>query len=174
MESPSSSNTKPKISREERDALKLLIQNVGRIYPPRRFAALLVATLIYVERVEGRTHMKEGVNMTCSVFLGGVILASRVGPTCSSCSPLAAYAHLPLTDNAGSEVLVSGLGPMYQHTVPEDFDESRAGNALDPKQEFLAPRFPRPVPSRCRGLDVHGQNRRSSPDCFVIDGSNFF
>ena len=74
----SSSDTKPKISKEERDALKLLIQNVGRVYPPRRFAALLVATLIYVERIEGRTHMKEGVNMTCSVFIGGVILASRV------------------------------------------------------------------------------------------------
>ena len=83
MESSSPSDTKPKISREERDALKLLIQNVGRIYPPRRFVALLVATLIYVERIEGRTHMKEGVNMTCSVFIGGVILASRVGPTCS-------------------------------------------------------------------------------------------
>jgi len=78
MESSSSSNTKPKISQEERDALKLLIQNVGRTYPPRRFVALLVATLIYVERIEGRTHMKEGVNMTCSVFLGGVILASRI------------------------------------------------------------------------------------------------
>ena len=80
----SSSDTKPKISKEERDALKLLIQNVGRVYPPRRFAALLVATLIYVERIEGRTHMKEGVNMTCSVFIGGVILASRVRSTRSA------------------------------------------------------------------------------------------
>ena len=78
MESTSSSDSKPKICKEERDALKLLIQNVGRVYPPRRFAALLVATLIYVERIEGRTHMKEGVNLTCSVFVGGVILASRV------------------------------------------------------------------------------------------------
>jgi hypothetical protein len=78
MESSSPSDTKPKISQEERDALKLLIQNVGRIYPPRRLVGLLVATLIYVERIEGRTHMKEGVNMTCSVFIGGVILASRV------------------------------------------------------------------------------------------------
>ena len=77
----SSSDTKPKISKEERAALKLLIQNVGRVYPPRRFAALLVATLIYVERIEGRTNMKEGVNMTCSVFIGGVILASRVCST---------------------------------------------------------------------------------------------
>ena len=81
MESSSPSDTKPKISTEERDALKLLIRNVGRVYPPRRFAALLVATLIYVERIEGRTHMKEGVNMTCSVFIGGVILASRVRST---------------------------------------------------------------------------------------------
>lgn len=78
MEPPSSSDLKPKITREERDALKLLIQNVGRIYPARRFVALLVATLIYIERIEGRTHMKEGVNITCSVFIGGVILASRV------------------------------------------------------------------------------------------------
>lgn len=78
MEPPSPSDSKPKISREERDALKLLIQNVGRIYPPRRFVALLVATLIFVERIEGRTHMKEGVNLTCSVFVGGVILASRI------------------------------------------------------------------------------------------------
>lgn len=84
MESSSPSDTKPKISKEERDALKLLIQNVGRIYPPRRFVALLVATLIYIERIEGRTRMKEGVNMTCSVFVGGVILASRVGHTYSS------------------------------------------------------------------------------------------
>jgi len=82
----SSSDTKPKISKEERDALKLLIRNVGRVYPPRRFAALLVATLIYVERIEGRTHMKEGVNMTCSVFIGGVILASRVRSTRSALS----------------------------------------------------------------------------------------
>jgi len=78
MELPSPHDTKPKISREERDSLQLLIQNVGKIYPPRRFVALLVATLIYVERIEGRTRMKEGVNMTCSVFVGGVILASRV------------------------------------------------------------------------------------------------
>jgi hypothetical protein len=78
MESSSPSDSKPKISREERDALKLLIQNIGKTYPPRRFAALLVATLIYVERIEGRAHMNEGVNMTCSVFVGGVILASRV------------------------------------------------------------------------------------------------
>ncbi|KAF9649031.1 hypothetical protein BDM02DRAFT_3186660 [Thelephora ganbajun] len=78
MESSSPSDTKPKICQEERDALKLLIQSVGRIYSPRRFVALLVATLIYVERIEGRTHMKEGVNMTCSVFVGGVILASRI------------------------------------------------------------------------------------------------
>ena len=78
MESSSPSDSKPKISREERDALKLLIQNIGKTYPPRRFAALLVATMIYVERIEGRAHMKEGVNMTCSVFVGGVILASRV------------------------------------------------------------------------------------------------
>lgn len=78
MEPPSPSDSKPKISREERDALKLLIQNVGRIYPHRRFVALLVATLIFVERIEGRTHMKEGVNLTCSVFVGGVILASRI------------------------------------------------------------------------------------------------
>ena len=81
MES-SSSDTKPKISREERDALKLLIQNIGRTYPSRRFVALLVATLIYVERIEGKTRMKEGVNLTCSVFVGGVILASRVGSAC--------------------------------------------------------------------------------------------
>ena len=86
----SSSDTKPKISQEEHDALKLLIQNVGRFYPPRRFVALLVATLIYIERIEGRTHMKQGVNMTCSVFVGGAILASRVGSTYSSRSSLAA------------------------------------------------------------------------------------
>ena len=78
MESSSPSDTKPKICKEERDALKLLIRNVGRVYPPRRFSALLIATLIYVERIEGRARMKEGVNMTCSVFIGGVILASRV------------------------------------------------------------------------------------------------
>ena len=75
---------KLKISGEERSALKHLIQNVGRNYPPKRFAALLVATLIYIERIEGKAHMKDGVNMTCSVFVGGVILASRVGPDCSS------------------------------------------------------------------------------------------
>ncbi|KAF9789824.1 hypothetical protein BJ322DRAFT_1208823 [Thelephora terrestris] len=78
IEPSSPSDSKTKISREERDALKLLIQNVSQIYPPRRFVALLVATLIYVERIEGRTHMKEGVNISCSVFVGGVILASRV------------------------------------------------------------------------------------------------
>ena len=78
-ESSSPSDTKPEISREERDALKHLIQNIGRIYPPRRFVALLVATLIYIERIEGRTNMKQGMNITCSVFVGGVILASRVG-----------------------------------------------------------------------------------------------
>jgi len=83
MES-SSSDTRPKICQVERDSLKLLIQNVGRMYPPRRFVALLVATLIYVERIEGRTHIKEGVNMTCSVFVGGMILASRVSSTSSS------------------------------------------------------------------------------------------
>ena len=88
MESSSPSDSKPKISLEERDALKVLIQNIGRIYPHRRFAALLVATLINVERIEGRTRMKEGVNMTCSVFVGGVILASRVGSTPSSLSPV--------------------------------------------------------------------------------------
>ena len=138
MES-SSSDTRPKIPREERDALKLLIQNVGRVYPPRRFVALLVATLIYVERIEGRTHMKEGVNMTCSVFVGGVILASRVGATCSPRSSLAAYAHQPSTDHARSKVLVSGLGSMHQHPIPKDPDESRAGDALYPKQKPLTP-----------------------------------
>ena len=81
MESSSPSDTKPKICTEERDALKHLIRNIGRVYPPRRFAALVVATLIYVERIEGRTRMKEGVNMTCSVFIGGMLLASRVRST---------------------------------------------------------------------------------------------
>ena len=81
METSSPSDSKPKISKQERDALKLLIQNIGRIYPARRFVALLVATLIYVERIEGRANMKEGVNMTCSVFVGGVMLASRVRST---------------------------------------------------------------------------------------------
>ena len=140
MESSSPSDTKPKISREERGALKLLIQNVGRIYPPRRFVALLVATLIYIERIEGRTRMKEGVNMTCSVFVGGVILASRVGHAYPSRSPLAAQAHLlPFTGHARSKILVPGLGSMHQHPIPKDLDESRAGNALHPEQESLAP-----------------------------------
>jgi len=127
---PSSSDTKSKISKEERDALKLLIQNVGRIYPPRRFVALLVATLIYVERIEGRTRMKEGVNMTCSVFVGGAILASRVGFTSSSHSPLAARTHPPFIDHARPKGLVSGLGSMYQHPIPEDLGQSRTGDAL--------------------------------------------
>jgi len=157
----SSSDTKPKISKEERDALKLLIQNVGRVYPPRRFVALLVATLIYVERIEGRTHMKEGVNITCSVFIGGVILASRVRSTRSS---LPTWAHPPSTDYARPKGLIPSLGSVYQHPVPKDFDESRTCNAGYPKQEFLAPRFSRPVPSRFRRLDVHGQDRCPTPD----------
>jgi hypothetical protein len=138
MES-SSSDTRPKIPKEERVALKHLIQNVGRIYPPRRFAALLVATLVYIERIEGRTNMKEGVNMTCSVFVGGVILASRVGSTCSSRSSLAVYAHPRSPDHARSKVLVSGLGPMHQHPIPKDLGEGRAGDAQYPKQKFFAP-----------------------------------
>jgi len=83
--------------------------------------------------------MKEGVNMTCSVFVGGMILASRVGSTCSSRSSLAAYAHPPLADYARSKVLVPGLGSMHQHPIPKDLDESRAGNALHPEQKSLAP-----------------------------------
>ena len=172
MESSSPSDSKPKISLEERDALKVLIQNIGRIYPHRRFVALLVATLIYVERIEGRTRMKEGVNMTCSVFVGGVILASRVGSTPSSLSPQAAHAHPPFADHAGSKIHVSGMGTMHQHPIEEDPDQSRASDALHPQQEFLAPRFPRPIPPRRRGLDVHGQNDCSSPDWPVIDGSH--
>ena len=62
------------------------------------------------------------------------------------------------------------MGTVHQHPIPEDVDQSRAGDALDPKQELLAPRLSRPTLSRCRGLDVHGQNRRSSPDQLVIDG----
>ena len=95
MESSPPSDSKPKICLEERRALKLLVQNIGQIYPPRRFVALLVATLIYVERIEGRTRMKEGVNMTCSVFVGGAILASRVGST-----PLPLSPHSPTLDRS--------------------------------------------------------------------------
>lgn len=174
MES-SSSDTQPKICQVERDALKLLIQNVGRIYPPRRFVALLVATLIYVERIEGRTHIKEGVNMTCSVFVGGMILASRVSSSLLSHFSLAAYAHPLFIDHARSKVHVSGLGSMHQHPIPEDPDESRAGDALYPKQKFLPPRLSCPIPPRRRRLNVHGQNHRSdrsNPDYSVIDGSN--
>ena len=115
----SSSDTKPTISKEERAALKLLIQNVGQVYPPRRFAALLVATLIYVERIEGRTHMKEGVNMTCSVFVGGVILAARVRSIYPSHSSLLAETHSSPADHARSKGLVSGLGSIHQHPIPE-------------------------------------------------------
>lgn len=100
MEPSSPLDVKPKITQEERDSLQLLIRNVGQIFPPKRFTPLIVAAMIYVERIEGRAHMKEGVNMTCSVFVGGVMLASRVGLRPLSPSPYATLTHPPLIDHA--------------------------------------------------------------------------
>ena len=63
---------------------------------------------------------------------------------------------------------------MHRHSIPKDPDQSREGDVLYTEQEFLASGFSCPVPSRRCRLDVHGQDRRSSPDQSDIDGSNRF
>lgn len=53
---------------------------------------------------------------------------------------------------------------MHEHSIPEDLDEGREGDALHPTQELFPPRFSCPVPPRLCGLDVYGQNSRSNAD----------
>lgn len=67
--------------------------------------------------------MKEGVNLTCSVFVGGVILASRVGSVSLSPPPYAARAHHFFTDHAGRKDLVRSLESVHKHSISRDLDE---------------------------------------------------
>ena len=91
--------------------------------------------------------MKEGVNLTCSVFVGGVILASWVGSIHLPCTSYAVQAHHIFTDRAGQIDLVQILESVHKHSISKDLEQDRAGNSFHLTQKFLAPGFPRPAPS---------------------------